>query len=105
MAPMVGRATELAAVEEVLAGTGRAALVIGEAGVGKTRLVAEAADSERDQGVVVVVGRCLPLSTALPLLPIVDALRALSEVDGGRLWTAILAGTSPSVRQDVARLP
>jgi DNA-binding CsgD family transcriptional regulator/tetratricopeptide (TPR) repeat protein len=103
-APLVGRAPELARVAEVLAGRGQALLVMADAGVGKSRLVAEAAQVVAARGVRVVAGRCLPLSAGLPLLPVMDLLRRLSEVDGGRLWSQLLEGSSDSVRRDLARL-
>jgi class 3 adenylate cyclase len=57
--PLVGRQEELAAVERLLDDVGRASgrsLVLeGEAGVGKTRLVREAADRARTRGVRVVM--------------------------------------------------
>jgi predicted ATPase/DNA-binding CsgD family transcriptional regulator len=103
-APLVGRVSELARVADVLAGRGGALLVTGDAGVGKSRLVAEASQVVAARGVVVVAGRCLPLSAGLPLLPVMDLLRRLSEVDDGRLWSELLQGSSESVRRDLARL-
>ena len=50
---VVGRDEELAALAEIFsqaAGRGACAVVIGEAGVGKTRLVTEAADGGRRPG-------------------------------------------------------
>src|SRR5262245_36311098 len=73
MAAMVGRDQELAAVITSLTAPGVAlTLVMGEAGIGKSRLVAEtlAATPER----LTLAGGCLPMRHALPLLPIVDAL-------------------------------
>jgi DNA-binding CsgD family transcriptional regulator len=104
LTPLVGRGPELAVVTEALASSGRAVVVIGEAGVGKTRLLSEAVKAVENQGVVVVVGRCLPLSAELPLLPILDLLRHLSDIDSGRLWTQVLAGLPPSARGDVGAL-
>ena len=53
-------------------------LVGGEAGVGKTRLVEEAAERARESGHTVLVGGCLNLSEdAAPLAPFVEALRTL----------------------------
>ena len=103
-APLVGRGSELARVVEVLAGRGGAVLVTGDAGVGKSRLVAEASGVVAERGVTVVAGRCVPLSAGLPLLPVMDLLRRLSEVDGGRLWGGLWTGSSESVRRDLARL-
>ena len=73
MATMVGRDHELAAVlRSLIAPEVALTLVVGEAGIGKSRLVAEtvAATPER----LTLAGACLPLRHALPLLPIVDAL-------------------------------
>jgi DNA-binding NarL/FixJ family response regulator len=78
----VGRVEELGVLE---AAQGRAAngepavvLVGGEAGIGKTRLVAELTDRSRALGARVLVGGCLPAGgDGLPYAPIVEALRPL----------------------------
>ena len=78
----VGRVEELELLE---AARGRAAdaepavvLVGGEAGVGKTRLVAELTSRCVADGTRVLVGGCVPVGDgALPYAPIVEALRAL----------------------------
>ena len=55
------------------------ALVSGESGVGKTRLVAELADRARAQGARVLTGDCVDLGDGeLAYAPIVSALRGLS---------------------------
>jgi DNA-binding CsgD family transcriptional regulator/tetratricopeptide (TPR) repeat protein len=86
---LVGRVEELGVLE---AAQGRAAngepaavLVGGEAGIGKTRLVAELADRCRATGARVLVGGCLPAGgDGLPYAPIVEALRPLpTELGGG----------------------
>ncbi|TVR34751.1 MAG: hypothetical protein EA388_08345 [Nitriliruptor sp.] len=75
--PMVGRAAELDQLRrmwrEVRAGARRIALISGEAGVGKTRLVAELAASTSD-GAIVLVGRC-EQAALIPYQPVTDALR------------------------------
>jgi DNA-binding CsgD family transcriptional regulator len=79
---LVGRVEELGVLE---AAQGRAAngepavvLVGGEAGIGKTRLVAELADRRRVEGARVLAGGCLPAGgDGLPYAPIVEALRPL----------------------------
>jgi predicted ATPase len=78
----VGRVAELQTLE---AATRRAAdgdpavvLVGGEAGVGKTRLVAELTARCATEGTRVLAGGCVPVGDgALPYAPIVEALRAL----------------------------
>jgi DNA-binding NarL/FixJ family response regulator len=78
----VGRLEELGVLE---AARGRATngepavvLVGGEAGVGKTRLVAELADRCRARGTRVLAGGCLPAGgDGLPFAPVVEALRPL----------------------------
>jgi len=79
---LVGRVEELKLLE---AARGRAAdagpavvLVGGEAGVGKTRLVAELTARCAAEGTRVLAGGCVPVGDgALPFAPIVEALRAL----------------------------
>jgi predicted ATPase len=90
----VGRAHELgqlrALVEQAVAGRPGVAVVSGDAGVGKTRLLEELATRSRAAGHTVLVGACVPFGDyALPYVPIVDALRALEATpDGASLLRA-----------------
>src|SRR5829696_7687152 len=74
----VGRAAEQAAIEAawnaVETGDRRLVLVAGEPGVGKTRLVAEAALEAHAQGAIVLFGRCDD-ELGFPYQPFVEALR------------------------------
>ncbi|NUR92214.1 MAG: ATP-binding protein, partial [Nonomuraea sp.] len=74
---LVGRGAELARLVRVLesagAGTAGVALVGGDAGIGKTRLVTELVAQARDRGFQVLVGQCAELGDALPYLPLADA--------------------------------
>ena len=77
---LVGREAELAvltgAVERAAAGDAAVVIVGGEAGVGKTRLVEEVA--KRARSARVLSGACVEIGgDALPLAPLVDALRSL----------------------------
>jgi predicted ATPase len=85
-------------------GEARLLLVVGDAGVGKTRLVTEGMRRAAADGVVSVWGGCLPMREALPLLPVMDALGELSRVDGGRLFDTALDATPRYVRVEVERL-
>jgi DNA-binding CsgD family transcriptional regulator/tetratricopeptide (TPR) repeat protein len=78
----VGRLEELQTLEaaRVRAADGDPAVVLvgGEAGVGKTRLVAELTAHRATDGTRVLAGGCVPVGEgALPYAPIVEALRAL----------------------------
>lgn len=81
--PLTGRGPELAAlraaVGRLTGGGSELVLVGGEPGIGKTRLVAEFADAARDEGVEVLVGRCLD-GAAAPYQPFVEALRADAQI-------------------------
>ncbi|WP_308250628.1 ATP-binding protein [Nonomuraea rhizosphaerae] len=76
---LVGRAAELARLARVLEsaaeGTAGVSLVGGDAGIGKTRLVAELVAEARSSGFNVLVGQCAELGDTLPYLPLADALR------------------------------
>jgi predicted ATPase len=68
----------LAALESAMAAEPAVVILGGEAGVGKTRLVGEAAARAREAGARVLTGGCIELGGAgLPLSPVVDALRSL----------------------------
>src|SRR5215469_496570 len=78
----VGRHSELAALDAVLAraanGDGSAVLVEGEAGIGKSRLMAQLESRGRAADLTVLAGECLPLAEGeLAFAPIVAALRPL----------------------------
>lgn len=102
--PLVGREQELAFLEDcwhrAQAGSSSLALISGEVGVGKTRLVEEFARRLRWQGSRVLWGRCYEFEHALPYQPIAEALRTslptLPDVE--------LAGIPEWVLKEVARL-
>ena len=82
--PMTGRDHELDHLEGILArardGQREICLVVGEPGVGKTRLVAELAD--RAASMQVLVGRCSD-GAGIPYQPFVEALRIDLARPGG----------------------
>ncbi|UUU25100.1 helix-turn-helix transcriptional regulator [Streptomyces sp. DSM 40750] len=82
-APFVGRDAELARLTDVLdrAGRGepRAVLVAGDAGVGKSRTLAEAAAYAVGKGTTVLTGHCVDLGdVGLPYLPFTEVLGVLA---------------------------
>ena len=89
-----------AALVEAHAGRGQLMLVLGEAGVGKTRLIGELSAEAYRRESHVLLGRCHEGEQILPFGPWVDALRAgrIPEQIGG------LADLAPSSRSELARL-
>ena len=78
---LIGRAVELASLEDVLRTRG-AAVVSGDAGVGKTRLISALTGRAREAGFRVLLGHCLPFGGgALPYLPISEAFGRLARED------------------------
>ena len=100
----VGREGELSRLLGALGGDARLVMVVGDAGVGKTRFVAEGIALAEAAGMVMVRGECLPLSGTLPLLPIADALAELGRRSGGALLAAALDAAPGYVRDEVGRL-
>jgi DNA-binding CsgD family transcriptional regulator len=103
-AGFVGRESALSRLLGALGGDARLVLVVGDAGVGKTRFVAEGMARAAAAGVVMVRGECLPLSGTLPLHPVADALGDLGRLLGGRLLAAALEAAPDYVRDELARL-
>jgi DNA-binding CsgD family transcriptional regulator len=77
----VGREAELAGVDDLLgglqAGRGGGLVVVGEPGVGKTRLLVEAGKLASVCGIRAARTNCLPLTTVLPFDPALDLLRSI----------------------------
>jgi DNA-binding CsgD family transcriptional regulator len=80
MGTLVGRDAELARLRGLLhdAAAGRAVtgLVSGDAGIGKSRLVAEAMRIAERDGFTVLCGQCAEIGDSVPYLPFADAFRA-----------------------------
>ncbi len=84
--PLIGRSGELGrlrdALERAWRAGGQVAVITGEAGVGKSRLVAELAVEAGAQGGTVLVGRAYEGEHVLPFGPWVNALRAGEALRG-----------------------
>ncbi|WP_062645938.1 helix-turn-helix transcriptional regulator [Streptomyces maremycinicus] len=81
--PFIGREEELARLSGVLerarGGESRAVLIAGDAGVGKTRMLAEVAARAARAGTTVLTGHCVDLGdVGLPYLPFTEILGLLA---------------------------
>jgi tetratricopeptide (TPR) repeat protein len=83
----VGRDTEIEVLNQALeqAGTGHGQIVaaVGEAGVGKSRLVYEFVHSHRTQGWLVLESASVSYGKATPYFPVVDLLKRYVHVEDG----------------------
>ena len=118
---VVGRQAELAALDAALTaalgGAGQLVFIVGEPGIGKSRLAREVAGRARREGATVIAGRAVPAGQGTPYRPLTEALlQALrGSPPGGdaelRPWwpalSAIVPGLGgpagePSARGDAA---
>ncbi|MEX2109242.1 MAG: AAA family ATPase [Gemmatimonadaceae bacterium] len=77
-APLVGRSAELAllsrTIDEAAQGAGRSVFIVGEGGIGKTRLATAAAERAARHGWTLAIGRANPVETGVPYALFSDAL-------------------------------
>ncbi len=85
--PLVNRAREVAWLREnletALAGSGRAVRLVGEAGVGKSRLLAALVEMARERGVRVVSAACLSYTSSIPYAAWGELLKSLCGMAAG----------------------
>src|SRR5439155_4229789 len=100
-APLIGRDTELAQLRQafgvVRAGRGRIATVLGEPGLGKTRLLSELRiEAERaDATTTWIEGRCLSYGERIPYHLVIDVVRSIIGVSP--------SADEPQVREALAK--
>ncbi|MGH7312761.1 MAG: ATP-binding protein, partial [Candidatus Rokuibacteriota bacterium] len=98
---LIGRAAEMQwlghALSASAAGPGRVVAVVGEAGVGKTRLIGELVAEAARLGTRVLLSRAYESEQVLPFGPWVDVLRAGRVIED-------LAGLAPAWRAELSRL-
>lgn len=81
----VGRETELGQLRQALAQAaatrGQVIAIVGEAGVGKSRLVWEVTHSHRTEGWLIVQAGSVSYGKATPYLPVIDLLKGYFEIE------------------------
>ena len=87
LSQFVGRDQEIALLQQALqqagAGHGQMAAMVGEAGVGKSRLVYEFVHSHRTQGWLVLESASVSYGKAAPYFPVLDLLRRYCHLEDG----------------------
>jgi class 3 adenylate cyclase/tetratricopeptide (TPR) repeat protein len=81
----VGRQTEMATLTDVLAqageGHGQVVALVGEAGVGKSRLVYELTQAHHSRGWLVLESASVSYGKATPYFPVIDLLKRYAHVE------------------------
>ena len=83
----VGRQKELKTLQEALgkaqSGSGQVVGIVGEAGVGKSRLILELRNLLSEKDFTYLEGHCLHFGGDMSYLPVMDILKAFFEVKEG----------------------
>src|SRR3989440_2097180 len=115
VAPLVGRQASFSQLvgryQQARGGQPQAVLVVGEAGVGKTRLAREWVAWAAAPGALVLAGHTFEMGGRLPYQPLVEALRPRLEEENAPedlledLWLAELSRLLPELRVRYPDLP
>jgi DNA-binding CsgD family transcriptional regulator len=101
---LIGREAELAGLEQALtttlAGVGQCFTVVGEAGVGKSRLLAEIRSRAEAAGYLTLPGHCFEPDLTFPYASLIDALRAYFA----RLSPALVAQSLGPLAPEIVKL-
>jgi transcriptional regulator with AAA-type ATPase domain/tetratricopeptide (TPR) repeat protein len=85
LTPFVARSLELdqltRALEQAQTSHGQVVAVVGEPGVGKSRLIWEFIESQRDRGLLILVGSAASYGRQTPYLPVIDLLKAYFRIE------------------------
>lgn len=100
---LVGRDAELkslaAALDEANAGRGQAWFVVGESGIGKTRLLTAVADLAARRGFATAIGQAYPVETGVPYAVFSDALLPVLRHIEPSVLTLLTRGASAELSQ------
>ncbi|MEU8147036.1 AAA family ATPase [Nonomuraea sp. NPDC048901] len=103
---LVGRQAELAILRTVITAPPSLALIEGEAGIGKSRLVSELLATPGLAGIRRLVGQCEQLQEPLPLSPLLDAFRlAGAELARSRPVNPVIGALAPLLPEIAEHLP
>jgi class 3 adenylate cyclase/tetratricopeptide (TPR) repeat protein len=82
----IGRGEEIEtlahAFEKARSGSGQVVGIVGEAGVGKSRLIFELRKSLQDE-VTYLEGRCVQIGESIPFLPLLDVMKGYFDINEG----------------------
>ncbi len=100
MIPLVGRTEEHEQINGLLdaamSGVGGSVLVLGEAGIGKSKLAEWAIEEWAARGGLTARGRCIEFNDPIPYQPVLDAISSVADVTGITGFATQSAGALPS---------
>lgn len=102
---LIGRDNELARLRELAGTPPSLAIVVGEAGIGKTRLVRELIDHPALDEDQVLVGHCYRMRDPFPLGPVVEALRSTEGKPPCEPLSAVVGALRPLLPELAHNLP
>src|SRR5579875_247660 len=98
---LIGRLPDLHSLHALLKqaknGEGGLALISGEAGIGKSRMVSEAKTYAAAHSFLLLQGNCFPADTSCPYAPLLDLLRALQTSSTGEPLVSSLASLARNI--------
>src|SRR5690348_15956297 len=101
--PLIGRDLEISIAERALldaaAGVNRTLIISGEAGAGKSSLLAAVAARATERGFLAGHGTAAPVEGAWPYAPVIEALCAVCQQDPG-----LLSGLAGAYRDEIDRV-
>ena len=102
--PLIGRDLEISIAERAVldasAGANRTLIISGEAGAGKSSLLAAIADRATERGFLAGHGSAAPVEGAWPYAPVIEALGSVCRQDPG-----VLSGLAGPHRDEIDRAP
>ena len=96
-------------LDRAMLGHGQIVTLVGDPGIGKSRLLHEFQQSVRMEGVVTRGGRCAPYATHVPYFPVIEILQTVCDVEEAdpieTVDTKVLAALQPLGDAAVASAP
>jgi DNA-binding CsgD family transcriptional regulator len=103
---LIGRDPEVGAVrtliERARGGRGQVALIVGDAGVGKSRLLRAMMDEARTEGFLLMRGQSFEADVSIPYAPLLDLVRLFTESASPAVVSHVLA---PAAAELIAVFP
>src|SRR5262245_50295807 len=92
---LIGRELQVSALRRVLSrvreGSGTVSLIVGEAGIGKTRLLRTMIEEARTAGFFVLHGACFEAERSIPYAPLLDLVRLFASTSSPAVVAHVLA--------------